>query len=309
MMHGSSAAGLTICGLGLLLAGCSGWSYDPPVPGDAVTESRNLSAVRAEAPQSPANFNQALTSGYANLATSLEQDHEDWKDVDYFSRKGLAAASGSSVPPEANKNWLIPLEVPEQFRSQLDQGRERLVAALDGGARDRAPAIAARAQVSYDCWVERMEDDWRTAADGPCHQQFLAALGQLENRPAQAVTQPTAAAATPPATAREYRIYFNFNRADLVPDAQHLVQQIAEQAKQDGKTRVVPIGKADRAGSDQYNLALSRQRAEAVREALVKNGVPASQIDERWVGERQPPVPTPAGAHEPRNRVVEIILE
>jgi OOP family OmpA-OmpF porin len=294
------ATGATICGIGLLLAGCSGWTYDPPTPGNAASENLNLSAVRAKAPPSPGTFNQALTTDYANLATALNQDHKDWKDVDYFSRKGLAASSGSSVPPEANKNWLIPLEVPERYRTQLDEGRVRLVAALDGGARERAPDIAARAQVSYDCWVERMEDDWQSEADGPCHRQFLAALGQLENRPAQAA---------PPAVAREYRVYFNFDRADLVPDAQQLVKQVAEQVKQEGAVRIVPVGKADLAGSDQYNMELSRQRAEAVRNALVKNGVPPSQIDEHWVGERQPPVPTPAGVHEPRNRVVEINLQ
>jgi outer membrane protein OmpA-like peptidoglycan-associated protein len=43
-----------------------------------------------------------------------------------------------------------------------------------------------------------------------------------------------------------------------------------------------------------------------VREALVAAGVPANQIEERWVGMREPPVPTAAGVREPRNRVVEV---
>jgi hypothetical protein len=34
--------------------------------------------------------------------------------------------------------------------------------------------------------------------------------------------------------------------------------------------------------------------------------VPDSNVDARWVGERQPPVPTAPGVREPRNRVVEI---
>jgi OOP family OmpA-OmpF porin len=291
---------MTACGLGLLLAGCSNWSYSPPVTGNPVTQGVNLSGVRAEVAPAPQNFNQALTSDYASFATSLQQEQHDWKDVDYFSRKGMAASAGERVPPEDNQNWLIPLEVPDGFRTELAQSRQRLVAALDGGGRERAPAVAARAQVSYDCWVERMEDDWRAAADGPCHRQFLAALGQLENRQA---------ATPPPTPQRAYQVYFNFDRADLVPDAQLLVQQIAEQAKQEGTTRIVPVGKADLAGTDAYNMDLSRRRAEAVRDALVKDGVPSQRIDEQWVGDRQPPVPTPPGEHEPRNRVVDVMLQ
>jgi OmpA-OmpF porin, OOP family len=151
----SFVGGLAGCGLGLLLAGCSGWSYNPPTPGNPMSESLNLSAVRAAAPQSPATFDQALASDYADYANTLHQDH-NYVDVDYFSRKGLAAAKGQAVPPEEQSRFLVPLEVPEKFRSQLVDGRSRLVTALDGGARDRAPGVAARAQVSYDCWVNSM---------------------------------------------------------------------------------------------------------------------------------------------------------
>jgi OmpA-OmpF porin, OOP family len=293
----SFVGGLAGCGLGLLLAGCSGWSYNPPTPGNPMSESLNLSAVRAAAPQSPATFDQALASDYADYANTLHQDH-NYVDVDYFSRKGLAAAKGQAVPPEEQSRFLVPLEVPEKFRSQLVDGRSRLVTALDGGARDRAPGVAARAQVSYDCWVNSMEDNWQVGANGVCKQQFDTAMNQLENRRA-AVTQP-------PATAREFRVYFDFDQAQLGPGAQQILQQIAQQAKQDPNLRVVLVGKADRTGTDAYNLALSQRRADAVRQILVENGVPAANIDARWVGEREPPVPTAAGVREPRNRVVEI---
>jgi OmpA-OmpF porin, OOP family len=120
------------------------------------------------------------------------------------------------------------------------------------------------------------------------------------------VTEPSAAAATAPSTAREFRVYFDFNQAQLGPDAQQILDRIAQQAKQDPKLRVVVVGKADRTGSDAYNLTLSQRRADAVRQILVQAGVPEGNIDARWVGEREPPVPTAQGVREPRNRVVEI---
>jgi OmpA-OmpF porin, OOP family len=120
------------------------------------------------------------------------------------------------------------------------------------------------------------------------------------------VTQPSAAAATAPNTPREFRVYFDFNQAQLGPDAQKILDQIAQQAKQDPNLKIVVVGKADRTGTDAYNLALSQRRADAVRQLLVQAGVPESSIDARWVGEREPPVPTAQGVREPRNRVVEI---
>jgi OOP family OmpA-OmpF porin len=311
------SAGWTACGLGLLLAGCSTWSYSPPITGNPITEGGNLAAVREAAPQTPSDFNQALTADYAGLATKLDQDQHDWNDADYFSRKGLAASAGSRVPPEDNVNWLVPMQVPVRTRTELSEGRQRLVADLDGGARDTTPAVAAQAQVSYDCWVRAMEFDWHAAQDGDCRKQFLASLDQLENRHAEtvtqpqaaAVTQPTAGAATPPDAPREYRIYFNFNSTELLTQAEALVAEVADRAKGDVTTHIVMVGKADLAGSDTYNEVLSHRRADAVRDALLKQGVPENQVEESWVGDRQPPVPTPGGAREPRNRVVEIDLK
>jgi OOP family OmpA-OmpF porin len=302
--HRSFAAGVVALGSALLLAGCSGWSYQPPMRGNVSFAPSNLGKLRAAAPQNPSSFSQALTADYASFAGALEDEHHDWADADYFARKGLAASRGEVVPPENNSNWLVPLEVPDKFRTQLAEGRNRLVAALGRGAGDRLPRVAARAQVSYDCWVERMEDDWKSAIDGDCHRQFLAALAQLEGQP-----QPAAQPAAPPvAPAHEYRVYFEFDKSELLPEAQQILQQVARQAQADPALRVVLVGKADRSGSDAYNMKLSHRRAEAVHDALVKSGVPAGRIDTRWVGERQPPVPTPDGVREPRNRVVEIEL-
>ena len=67
----SFVGGVAVCGLGLILAGCSGWTYNPVTPGNPISEGMNLSAVRAAAPQSPATFDQALASDYADYAHPL----------------------------------------------------------------------------------------------------------------------------------------------------------------------------------------------------------------------------------------------
>ncbi len=279
------------------LAGCSDWSGSN-FRGNPQTEPYNLKSVTAAAPQNASSFTAALDGEYAALAASLDREG-DVADADYFARKGMTAGRGAAVPPEDNANWAIPLEQPYGLRTKLAQARTRLLAALDGGARDRAPALAARAQGRYDCWVERMEDNWSTAQNGACATEFLAAMDELEGKAATAATG---------ATANLVNVFFEFDRARLTREAQQIVTQIANQMKS-RKLRATLVGKADLTGSDSYDVALGRRRADAVARELIHLGVPRDRIAVDSVGKRQPPVKTADGVREPRNRVVEVTLK
>jgi OOP family OmpA-OmpF porin len=193
--------------------------------------------------------------------------------------------------------------IPAAKQGELAAARQRLLAALDGGGRDRAPPLAARAQSRYDCWLEQQEENWQVEDIATCRSQFLAAMSDLEARPA---AQPPAAQQPLPAAAREYRVYFDFDKATLTPEAQQIISQVAAAIRSGGTARVELVGKADRSGTDQYNQRLSERRARAVQDALIQAGVPRDRLTARAVGEREPPVPTPDGVREPRNRVVEV---
>jgi len=279
------------------LAGCSEWSGSN-FHGNPQTEPYNIQTVTA-APQNTSSFTAALAGEYAALAASLDREG-DVVDADYFARKGITARRGAAVPPENNANWAIPLEQPYGLRTKLAAARTRLLAALDSGARDRAPALAARAQVRYDCWVERMEDNWSAAQNGACATDFLAAMDQLEGKPATAATSATAA--------NLVNVFFEFDRARLTREAQQIVAQIANQMKS-RNLRATLVGKADLTGSDSYDLALGRRRADAVARELMRLGVSHDRVTVESVGKRQPPVKTADGVREPRNRVVEVTLK
>jgi len=123
---------------------------------------------------------------------------------------------------------------------------------------------------------------------------------------------PVAAAPPPPpvgATPAQYIVFFDFDRATLTAQALTTIKQAAAAAKSGNRTRIGVTGHADRAGSDAYNMALSLRRANAVKDALVREGIPATGIVVVGRGESQPLVPTADGVREPQNRRVEIVLQ
>jgi outer membrane protein OmpA-like peptidoglycan-associated protein len=84
-------------------------------------------------------------------------------------------------------------------------------------------------------------------------------------------------------------VTFAFNKAILTPDAKTALDAIA--AKVQGLPRAVVelVGFTDKKGSPNYNLALSRRRAEAVQRYLVMQNVPLRAIHIVGLGEEAPP--------------------
>jgi outer membrane protein OmpA-like peptidoglycan-associated protein len=117
------------------------------------------------------------------------------------------------------------------------------------------------------------------------------------------------AAAPAGAGPRAFTVFFEFDKAAISADADRVLVQAAESAKSGMFTRIRATGHTDTVGSARYNMALSIRRANAVRDVLVREGIPATQIVVVGRGEAQLLVPTPDRINEPRNRRVEIIIE
>jgi len=115
-------------------------------------------------------------------------------------------------------------------------------------------------------------------------------------------------AVAPAGPSRAYRVFFDFNRASLTPEGARVVREAAAEFRRTGSARIDVTGYTDLSGTSEYNLSLSKRRADAVKAALVAAGVPASAVAESWRGKTNPRVPTPDGVREPRNRRVEIVI-
>ncbi len=103
-------------------------------------------------------------------------------------------------------------------------------------------------------------------------------------------------------------MFFDWDRANLSSQALNTVQQAASAFKTRGSAQITATGHTDTSGTEAYNMALSLRRANAVKNALVQEGVPAQAISVVGRGEANPLVPTGDGVREPQNRRVEIVI-
>ncbi|AQR63015.1 cell envelope biogenesis protein OmpA [Brevundimonas sp. LM2] len=120
--------------------------------------------------------------------------------------------------------------------------------------------------------------------------------------PAAAPPPPPPPPPAPRPTAREFVVYFDWDRSDLTAEARSVVTQAATYAKSGQPTRVLVVGYADTSGSAAYNVGLSNRRARTVADALVSNGVNGGVIALDGKGETNLARPTADGVREPLNR-------
>ena len=100
-------------------------------------------------------------------------------------------------------------------------------------------------------------------------------------------------------------VFFDWDSVAITPRMAAILNNAAHLLVTNPACPVVIKGYADRSGSADYNMALSKRRAEAVRTYLRRHGV-GTKLAVVAFGETHPLVETPNGAREPQNRHAEI---
>ena len=127
-------------------------------------------------------------------------------------------------------------------------------------------------------------------------------FGQPEMAPP---APPPAAAVAPPS----FMVFFDWDRSNISDQALATIRQAAQAFKTKGNARITATGHTDTSGPESYNMALSLRRANAVKDTLVREGVPATAISVVGRGEQGLLVQTGDGVREPQNRRVEIVVQ
>ncbi|PPR23218.1 MAG: Outer membrane protein, partial [Alphaproteobacteria bacterium MarineAlpha10_Bin3] len=95
----------------------------------------------------------------------------------------------------------------------------------------------------------------------------------------------------------------------LSPAAQRRIENLATKARHLDVPRITVFGHADSSGAAAHNLTLSLRRADVVRRALIRGGVPRGQVAVAASGETRLRIATPDNTRDARNRRVEILFQ
>jgi OOP family OmpA-OmpF porin len=102
-------------------------------------------------------------------------------------------------------------------------------------------------------------------------------------------------------------VNFEYDKAVLRQEDMPILDNAAAQLGEWGNVKVEVAGHTDDRGSDDYNNALSQQRADAVRDYLISKGIAADRLTAKGYGEAQPVADNGSDEGRAKNRRVELV--
>jgi OOP family OmpA-OmpF porin len=239
-------------------------------------------------------YNQALYRETMRYAEFEFARMEDYRDSNFHANNAISAARGQAYQPTDLAQWQLPADKV----GELTSARQRLVAALNGGAPARDPENSAIALAAFNCWVEQQEENFQPRDIAECRDRFYRALEAIEQRQA----------GFPEGLTLLADAFFDWSRDTLRPDALRALDPVAQMLVRDTSVRVFVWGFTDTSGPADYNQRLSERRAERVAAYLASRGVTRDRMTTQGFGEQRDKlrVQTPDGVRNQENRRVEI---
>lgn len=276
------------------------------------------------------SFAQTLGSAYQALS-AVEQEQGDNRDAETYAARARAALAGE--PSEPDEPALRRDFMNAAYLAELSAARERLMETFAKDARNKAAQPAARAQASFDCWLEQAAEDLQPDHIDACKQSFLIAVADVEKAlippppPPPPVVDPDSdgdgvvdssddcpgtANGTPvdergcPQMPSLKGVHFEHDSATLTAAARTVLDGVATTLKSNPHVRLEIVGHTDASGSDDYNLGLSQRRAASVKAYLGEHGVASTAMSTNGRGEAEPVADNATREGRAANRRVEL---
>jgi outer membrane protein OmpA-like peptidoglycan-associated protein len=300
---------------------------------NAVRIARNANAEKYAA--------SALTSAEHSLATAENAYRNKAKSqvVTYARDAAQTAEDARVMSIKKQQEELLSREAAEreaQARAQADAEAQRRKQA----EQDRAQAEAARAEAEHMRKEAEEAAQQATQAKAEAEAARQAALAQQQQLAAEADKARAAAQeadrlrqqAEKEKTELRARllqqlnsvlethdtarglianmgdVLFQTGKFELKPEARERLAKVSGILLAYSSLKIAIEGHTDAVGSDDYNQHLSEQRADAVREYFIGQGVPPPSISARGLGKMQPIASNDTPDGRQRNRRVELVL-
>lgn len=103
-------------------------------------------------------------------------------------------------------------------------------------------------------------------------------------------------------------VYFATESYSINDKSKTTLNELAGIFKEYPKTIILVEGHTDSSGSDEYNMTLSKNRANSVTNYLVSQGVSSGRFTTKWYGETQPDYDNSTAEGRSKNRRVELAI-
>ncbi len=107
------------------------------------------------------------------------------------------------------------------------------------------------------------------------------------------------------ATTELKNVFFDVNKWDLKPESKAELDKLIVFLKQNPSLKIELSGHTDNSGDKKFNQILSHNRAKAVYDYLLQNGITASRLSYKGYGDTKPKVPNDTPENKAKNRRTE----
>ena len=109
-------------------------------------------------------------------------------------------------------------------------------------------------------------------------------------------------------SASVYGIYFDFDKADIKPESEPAIKEVAKLLQENKGLKLYVVGHTDNVGNIDYNMKLSKARADAVMKELVtKYKISSDRLKAFGVGSLAPVASNKTDDGRAKNRRVELV--
>ncbi|MBU2996359.1 OmpA family protein [Cellulophaga baltica] len=103
-------------------------------------------------------------------------------------------------------------------------------------------------------------------------------------------------------------VYFDTNKSDIKGTSANTLNSLTGILNEYPDSDILIEGHTDSAGPDDYNMELSKKRAQSVSNYLNNNGINSSRLTTKWYGETQPKGDNTTTEGKAQNRRVEVVI-
>jgi outer membrane protein OmpA-like peptidoglycan-associated protein len=279
-------------------------------------------AARAQLERAQAAYRQAQADpnvqAYAQIrladAQKAMQAAEQAKDLDDIQQLGYLAEKKAQIASLAGASRKAEQDAQQLSKETSDvilQKRERELRA----ARSAAEAKGREADQARAAAEARLRDAEAKAREAE------QARAQVEaEAKARAAEQARSAALTKELSDLKAKqtdlgivltvgdVLFATGKAEVAAGGLRSIDKLAEFLKKNPNRNLLIEGHTDNTGNEDFNLKLSQQRADAVRDQLVSRGIAPERITTRGYGPKYPAVDNDSSAGRQQNRRVEVLV-